>query len=225
MRAQAWRSVQRQARALGDPTRFAIFRSVAAAEIPVRVAVLTQQFSLNHNAVRQHLAKLCEAGLLVEELAARRGPGRPALQYRLAPGVHGMWATRSPYEQLSLYLLEIASSGRSARDVGAEAGRESAEAQPVSPNGDGASTLDRLLAEMQRRGFEPRLNADRVGTEITLDFCPLAAAASMEPEVVCEIHLGLIEGFLGAAGGDVVLGALKPKNPQRAGCRVLLNPR
>src|SRR3954453_5315698 len=79
------RALQRQARALGDPSRYRIFRYVAEALEPVGVAAITAHVGLNHNGTRQHLAKLCDAGLLIEEFAAPGGPGRPALQYRLAP--------------------------------------------------------------------------------------------------------------------------------------------
>jgi predicted ArsR family transcriptional regulator len=84
--ADPHRILQRQARALGDPTRYRIFRFVAAASGPVSVAAITAHVELHHNGIRQHLAKLCDAGLLIEELGVRTGRGRPALQYRLAPG-------------------------------------------------------------------------------------------------------------------------------------------
>src|ERR1019366_2402782 len=83
--------LQLQARALGDPTRHAIFRYVDAADGPVTVAELTDHFELNHNATRQHLAKLCAAGLLVEELASPAGPGRRRLHYRSAQAAAGPW--------------------------------------------------------------------------------------------------------------------------------------
>ncbi|MDQ1500165.1 MAG: hypothetical protein QOI86_3505, partial [Actinomycetota bacterium] len=76
------RDVQRQAKALGDPTRHAIFRAVADAAGPIDVATLTARFELNHNAIRQHLAKLCAAGLVIEEVGPSTGRGRPRLQYR-----------------------------------------------------------------------------------------------------------------------------------------------
>lgn len=74
--------IQRQARALGDPTRFEIFRYVAEASGPVRVATLTEHFSFNQSAIRQHLAKLVDARLLIEELATASGTGRPPLRGR-----------------------------------------------------------------------------------------------------------------------------------------------
>ena len=55
-------TLQEQARALGDPTRHGIFRYVADAQRPVDIAELTDYFGVNHNAIRQHLAKLVSAG-------------------------------------------------------------------------------------------------------------------------------------------------------------------
>jgi predicted ArsR family transcriptional regulator len=83
--ADPHRLLQRQARALGDPTRYRIFRYVAEVGRPVSVAEITAHVELHHNGVRQHLAKLCDASLLVEEFSAPAGRGRPALQYRLDP--------------------------------------------------------------------------------------------------------------------------------------------
>ena len=70
-------TLQAQARALGDPTRHAIFRQIADAGRPVGIAELTEQFDVHHNAIRQHLAKLVAAGLLVEAKAPTNGRGRP----------------------------------------------------------------------------------------------------------------------------------------------------
>ena len=49
-------------RALGDPSRLAIFESLARQEAPVKE--LTAQFRISQPAVSQHLAALREAGLV-----------------------------------------------------------------------------------------------------------------------------------------------------------------
>ena len=51
-------TLQQQARALGDPTRYAIFRHLADADDVVGIAELSEHFELNHNAIRQHPGKL-----------------------------------------------------------------------------------------------------------------------------------------------------------------------
>ncbi len=49
--------------------------------------------SLNHNTVRQHLAALKDAGLVVSEPEDRVVPGRPCLLYRLHPEVLDRWGS------------------------------------------------------------------------------------------------------------------------------------
>jgi DNA-binding transcriptional ArsR family regulator len=63
--------VQREARALGDPTRHRLFRYIVDAPLPAGVSELTDHVRLNHNAVRQHLAVLKDAGLVTR---GGRGP-------------------------------------------------------------------------------------------------------------------------------------------------------
>ncbi|MGH9171844.1 MAG: helix-turn-helix domain-containing protein [Acidimicrobiales bacterium] len=70
--------LQQQARALGDPTRHRLSRYIAEAPDPVGVADLTAFVRLNHNAVRQHLAVLKDAGLVLEAVEDRRRRGGDA---------------------------------------------------------------------------------------------------------------------------------------------------
>lgn len=211
-------SVQRQARALGDPTRHAIFCSVAESPEPLDVATLTEQFGLNHNAIRQHLAKLREAGLLLEAKGAPAGPGRPRLLYRLAPDAAGAWGTPSPYEQLALLLLEVLRSGRPARDVGAQAGRRIGRDLP-----DAADPVDQLEVTAAHQGFEPRRSERGSSPELVLGRCPYEAAATSDPQVVCELHRGLAEGVAQATGGTLEVTNLIVRNPTRGGCRLQLH--
>ncbi len=88
--------VQEQARALGDPTRHAIFRHVAESREPLSVGELTDRLALNHNAVRQHLAKLVAAGLVLETRSAPSGPGPPRLVYAVDPPAESRWGVTGP---------------------------------------------------------------------------------------------------------------------------------
>jgi predicted ArsR family transcriptional regulator len=210
-------AVQRQAKALGDPTRLAIFRAVVDADVPIDVATLTARFELNHNAVRQHLAKLCSAGLVIEEVGPSTGPGRPRLQYRPALDANGDWGIPSPYEELSVLLAEMLRSGRSAREVGAEAGRRMAAALP-----DSVDPVDRLEVNAARHGFEPRRVERRSSVELVLGRCPFEATAAAAPDIVCELHFGIAEGIAEASRGAVEVTDLVAHNPRRAGCRLKL---
>jgi predicted ArsR family transcriptional regulator len=216
-RADRDTAVQRQAKALGDPTRHAIFRAVADADGPVDIATLTARFELNHNAIRQHLAKLCSAGLVMEEVGPVTGPGRPRLQYRPALAANGDWGIPSPYEELSVMLAEMLRSGRGAREVGVETGRRMAAGLP-----DTADPVDRLEINAARHGFEPRRVERLSSVELVLERCPLEATAAAAPEIVCELHCGIAEGIAEASGGAVEVTDLVARNPHRAGCRLKL---
>jgi predicted ArsR family transcriptional regulator len=220
LRPQMKGLVQRQARALGDPTRFEIFRYVAEAAGPVRVSTLTEQFSFNQSAIRQHLAKLVDARLLIEELATAAGTGRPPLQYRLAPTAMGTWGSAGPYELLALLLLEMADGRKTAVEVGAEAGR-----RLVAVHGTAADPLHVIETEMARRGFEPRREDHPPLIELVLERCPFEAAAAANPAVVCDIHRGLAEGILDAMGAALEVNRLIAYPPERAGCRLQLAER
>ncbi len=117
---------QSEARALGDPTRYRIFRYIADAHRPVGVAELTDLLRLNENAVRQHLAVLTDAALVGEEHERRNRPGRPRLLYRVNPAICGSWGTEGPYELLATLLSEVVRTETSPREVGHRVGRRRA---------------------------------------------------------------------------------------------------
>ena len=164
-------TLQQQARALGDPTRHAVFRHIAAADEPVGIAELTERFAFNHNAIRQHLAKLVGAGLVVEATAPVTGPGRPRLVYTLDPAADGLWGTTGPYERLSRLLADIITTGLSPEEVGR---RAADEFRVPSPSDD---VVADLTAAMARQGFAPEVRPVRGGAQIVLHNCPFASTA------------------------------------------------
>jgi predicted ArsR family transcriptional regulator len=208
-----------QSRALGDPTRHAVFAYVRDADEPVGVAELTGRFGVNHNAIRQHLAKLRDAGLVIEERQAPSGPGRPPLRYRPTPGVAERWGGASPYAALSLMLLELLRGDATPREVGRSAGRRLAAEHGAGANA-AADAVEILDAVARRLGFEPRLKRTRVGVDVVLDRCPFVDAAAAAPAVVCDLHHGIAEGIAEQAAGDVAVTEMVVRPPERAGCRI-----
>ena len=206
-------TLQEQARALGDPTRHGIFVHIADADQPVGIAELNERFPLNHNAIRQHLAKLVAAGLVVESRAQRAGPGRPRLLYEVHPSARGQWGTTGPYERLSRLLVEIIRSGRDAKDVG----RRAADVFRVpTPSGD---TVVDISAAMARQGFDPEITERPGGADIVLHACPFAAVAVADRDTVCALHLGIAEGLVGD-DSRVTVSELVAYDPRKADCRL-----
>lgn len=208
-------TLQQQARALGDPTRHAVFRHLAEAGRPVGVAELTERFELNHNAIRQHLAKLVAAGLVSEAKAAPAGPGRPRLVYAPDPSADGRWGAAGPYEQLSHLLADVITTGLSPGEVGRRAARE---LRVASPSGDDIADM---AAAMARQGFGPEIQPRRGGAEIVLHQCPFESTARQARDTVCSLHLGIAQGL--AEGTSVVVEELVANDPRRADCRLRLH--
>lgn len=207
-------TLQQQARALGDPTRHAIFRTIAGADQPVSIARLNERFPINHNAIRQHLAKLLAAGLVLETRAPASGPGRPRLLYAVDPAVEGRWGTTGPYERLSRLLIEIIRSGDSPEEVG----RRAADVFRVqTPSGDVAADIATAMA---RQGFEPDMREMDGGAEIVLHNCPFASVALADRPTVCALHLGIAEGLADAT--TAVVEELVAYDPRKADCRIRL---
>ena len=205
-------TVQQQARALGDPTRHAIFLQVATVGRPIGVAELNERFPLNHNAIRQHLAKLVAAGLVVEAKEPRTVRGRPRLVYTIDPSVEGRWGTTGPYERLSRLLVEVIRTGREPADIGRQ---RAGDFRVPNPSGDVVADLSEAMA---RQGFAPEVRRRTGAAEIVLHECPFAAAALADRATVCSLHLGIAEGL--AAGTTGAIDELIAYTPSKAGCRI-----
>jgi predicted ArsR family transcriptional regulator len=208
--------VQREARALGDPTRHRLFRYIVDAPGPVGVGELTDYVRLNHNAVRQHLAVLKDAGLVIEEVEDRDRPGRPRLLYRLHPEMAGRWGTAGPYAWLAGLLSDAIHRKQDPRQVGRQDGhRRAAELAGVGER------VDLLEEERVRRGFRPTRVERGRQVDFVLGRCPFSEVAGFDPEVICQLHLGLAEGLAEGLGG-LAVERLVPKDPRRAGCRLVV---
>lgn len=208
--------LQVKARALGDPTRHRIFRYLSNADAPVGVAELTDYFGLNHNAIRQHLAKLVDAGLVLESSAPPSGRGRPRLEYVVEPSTDSRWGVTGPYERLAVLLTEVVRSGDSPYEVGRRAALEDLRVH----HHDDADPVGVLVDQMARQGFAPtvRDQADET-VEVILGSCPFATAAMADSLTICEMHRGMAEGVAEVVTG-LQIDRLVNGDPREAQCRL-----
>jgi predicted ArsR family transcriptional regulator len=210
--------LQLEARALGDGTRYRLFRYIVDAPRPVGVSELTRHVRLNHNAVRQHLAVLKDAGLVIEETESRDRPGRPRLLYRQHPEVAERWDVPGSYAWLAGLLSAAVRRKQSPRQAGRQDGHR--RAAEISGSGDPAGDpVDLLEQEISRRGFRPARTGRGSRVEFVLRRCPFAEVASADPATICQLHLGLAEGLTEGLG-QLQVERLAPKDPRRAGCRL-----
>ena len=194
-------------KALGDETRFAMYRELAASTTPLCAAELADALGLHANTVRLHLERLREAGLVDVEAIHRGTVGRPQNLYSLAAGAPGLGFDPPAHALLAGLLAAMAEQmGADAKAATATGRAWGVEAGKRTPS---RSCLDSLAAELARLGFEPAADED-VGPDgaARIDFlhCPFRELAEAYPELVCNLHRGLCEGVVDQAGQGSVVG-------------------
>lgn len=206
--------LQTQARALGDPTRHEIFNYIAGSKQLVDVAELTQHFGFNHNAIRQHLAKLVDASLICESSTQTTGRGRPRLCYSISPAAQSRWGAIGPYERLSQLLTEVIHT----QDTPAEVGRRAGKTIPTK-NDESTDPVDELVDAMASQGFDPSVKRKGKKIDITFGTCPFETSAKVDPDTVCEIHRGLTIGAAESLGSIVIDDHIH-RDPEKGKCAV-----
>jgi predicted ArsR family transcriptional regulator len=208
-------------KALGDETRFSMYRELATSTRGCSAHELADSLGLHANTVRLHLDRLREAGLVEVEPVHRGTVGRPTHVYRLAAGAPGLGFDPPSYTLLAGLLAALAErmgadAGEATeigRTWGAEAGRRTRS----------RSCVKALGAEMSRLGFEPSSETSGVETDIAFMHCPFRELAEAYPELVCNLHRGISEGIVDEVGGGSVVdfATLYDRDP----CRVSVSVR
>src|SRR6476646_519508 len=194
-------------KALGDETRFAMYRELATSTTPLSAQDLADALGLHANTVRLHLERLREVGLVDVEAIHRGTVGRPQHRYSLAPGAPGLGFDPPAHALLAGLLAAMAEQMGADAEAATATGRAwGIEAGKRTPS---RSCLESLAAELARLGFEPAADED-IGPDGTarIDFlhCPFRELAEAYPELVCYLHRGLCEGEVDQAGEGNVSG-------------------
>jgi predicted ArsR family transcriptional regulator len=190
-------------KALGDNTRYAIYLELARAPAPLATAQIADTLGLHPNTVRPHLDRMREVGLLEVVTDPRGAVGRPQHRYSLAPDAPSLGFEPPAFPVLARMLLRLAASASLTGADAVEAGREhGATAAALRP----AGTCDEALTqELATLGFDPAALVDEAGATIAFTRCPFRELAEANPELVCSLHRGLVEGFAEARGDATVV--------------------
>src|SRR5450432_3160040 len=185
--------------ALGDETRYLLYRELAGSTRPLGAPELADRLGLHANTVRMHLERMREAGL-VEVAPVHRGTvGRPQHVYTLANGAPGLDFDPPAHAVLAGLLAAMAErlggDAIDAEETGRAWGREA-----VKRTGSGAC-VDVLVKQLSQLGFDPSVEADGDGTKVSFLQCPFRDLAEAYPELVCSLHRGICAGALESAGG------------------------
>jgi predicted ArsR family transcriptional regulator len=185
----------------------AVLDVLLAADRPLPLARLSTETGLHANTLRGHLDALAEHGLARRERAEPTGRGRPGWLWsaaRIAPGEYAGLATALAR---TLHRTSADPAG-DAVEAGRAWGHELAAAGPAAgADVPGRTRVRDLLAGL---GFGPERAHPDSDTTLRLTRCPLLDAARELPEVVCNVHLGLVGGALEEYRSDDVDADLVP---------------
>jgi len=211
-------------KALADDTRFRLYRYLGLTGRPVSVRELSRRLSLHPNTLRPHLRHLERAGLVTREIRRGSNVGRPQTLYSIV--VTADTAEDGDYRLLSEILLG-AMSGKRGRDRATELAREwggylaTRGAPKPGVRVPAGRNLAALQEAMARAGFEPRFRRQgRQVVEVTLRDCPFRELVEDHREIVCAVHLGLLEGMLAAVKPSLEVRQFRPF-AERSICRLV----
>lgn len=195
-------------RALADERRRQIVEELRTAPAGLDVAELARRVGLHQNTVRWHLGILGDAGVVVvgSHAAERSAPGRPRILYTLSPEAPS--DGRDEYRLLATILTGTVAASPDGPARAEEAGRAWGrylvdKPLPLVRVTDEQATGD-VVELLDSQGFAPEQAEDG----IRMGRCPFHELAETNPQVVCAVHKGLIDGALDELGSDLRVEAL-----------------
>jgi predicted ArsR family transcriptional regulator len=189
---------------LGDNTRYAIYLELARSPRPLSTSDVAESLGLHANTVRPHLERMRDVGLLESRPDTSGAVGRPQKLYSLAPDAPSLGLEPPVFPMLARMLLSMAATagidGETAADAGRDEGRRMAHRVPAV-----APCVDAAVAMLDELGFDPA-RVDHDGTaDVAFTHCPFADLAEAQPDLVCSLHRGMLEGFVDEVGGAQVV--------------------
>jgi predicted ArsR family transcriptional regulator len=194
-------------------SRARVLGLLRAAGSPAGVRDIADQAGLHPNTARFHLDALVDAGLAARAPKERTTPGRPSMAYRAVAGGEPMGRRR--YRLLAEMLTSLIAGmlpkpGEAAGEAGREWGRYLTEPPPPYQRLDAGEAVERLTATMAEIGFAPEAVTDGTQYQLRLRQCPFREVAENHQDVVCQLHLGLMQGALAQMRAPVTADRLQP---------------
>ena len=174
----------------------------------VEMEALARYLGRHPNTLRDHLAALLGADLVVRYKAPSEGRGRPRWRY----GAAGPAEVDENAEFAAALAWRVAHREPDPLAATREVARRWADdvitRLGLTRRQTPRAGREQVVFALDELGYAPRAD-DRVDV-VELTRCPMLQVASDVPEVVCTVHVGLAEELLGASGADPTRVTLKP---------------
>jgi predicted ArsR family transcriptional regulator len=178
-------------------------------------AEMAEATGLHLNTARFHLEALVDESLAQRTNEPRDTRGRPRVLYAAEGAAPGPRSYALLSEMLTGLVASLPNAGPAAVEAGRAWGRHLVERVAPSEQLDADEAITRLNRVLDAIGFQPEVRDSTVGkragrpsrytgakadteasTEIHLHHCPFREVAEKHSDVVCAIHLGLMQGAL-----------------------------
>jgi predicted ArsR family transcriptional regulator len=174
----------------------------------VDIEALARHLGRHPNTLREHLVALLDAGLIVRHAAPADGRGRPRWLYGSA-----QHADVDENAELAASLAwRLAHRTRdplaATREVSRHWAGQIIDRYRVVRQPSARAARAQVVEVLDGLGYDPV--PDQALDKVALMRCPLLQVAKDVPEVVCNVHLGLVEELLEASGGDARRATLTP---------------
>ncbi|MGW0433846.1 helix-turn-helix transcriptional regulator [Micromonospora sp. NPDC003197] len=212
-----WQWGDRHDRSPLGERRTQILDLLRAAPTPLGVQEIAEGTGLHLNTARFHLDGLVDAGLAERETESRDQPGRPRVVYQAVstdPDLGTGTGTRS-YRLLAEILTGVTAHATpnpsmAASEAGRTWGRYLTERPAPFQRLTRDEAIGRLTGVLTDIGFNPVVGPVGTQPQILLRHCPFREIAEHSREVVCAVHLGLMQGVLTELRAPVTVDRLDP---------------
>jgi predicted ArsR family transcriptional regulator len=121
------------------------------------------------------------------------------------------------YELLAKILVQSLEAKPEPSARAADAGRawgkllaETAATRDDTASDRSGEPVARLVSLLGELGFDPDLQVSADRQQVGLRHCPFLEVAQSHPQIVCPVHLGLMQGAMTAWGAPVTVNRLEP---------------
>lgn len=181
-----------------------VLRTLSEAAAPLSIVEIAGRLAVHPNTVRFHLDTLVANGQVERTERKHRVPGRPPQLFQVTTGMDPTGPRH--YQLLAQVLVEGLACEpdptRKAADAGRAWGRRWAassdndETEPARRTDETPDSVTRLTRMLDEFGFAPKQQGHEATAQIGLRHCPFLELAKTSSELVCRIHLGLMQGAM-----------------------------
>jgi predicted ArsR family transcriptional regulator len=196
--------------------RVQVLRLLRDARSPMAIAEIAGRLGIHVNTARFHLESLVSDGRVERTTTDSRSPGRPPQLFQAVRRMDPMGPRH--FRVLAEVLAEVIAtdpdpSGRvlaAGRLWGRHQAATVTDATATDEAPDPDESVERLMRLLDALGFAPERPADGDRPQIDLRHCPFFELAVSRTDVVCPVHLGLMQGAMQSWASPITVDRLDP---------------